>query len=854
MKHSQRSGWTPVTNRTPGSRGRLRSRILAAATCLAVAGTTAWVPVASASAKPAERSAGANWSVRPDHVYGSPVRALIDGGLARPPIPVGVGRPARSGFGSALVGSAPVGKGPSALAVDAATHTIYVANGSNANGPNAGGNTVSVIDDRYCNAQDVSRCKGPWPTITVGDLPGGVAVDPKTDTVYVTDFGASTVSVFNGATCNATDHAGCGQTPATVPVGAAPLALFDDPANHTVYIANCGSSCGLGGPASTIVSMLDTATCNATDLGGCPTTPPPTADVRAAPNNVDVNQATHTAYVTTIGAHKAQNGWTVFNASTCNATVQAGCSTTGRLLGDPNGPNDGQVDPANDTLYTANFDNTISAFSLRHCNASDLAGCATDKPGIVTPFPWPGFEHDLWVTVDAPLHSVYVSYQKDDALVVVDTRVCNGSHPAGCATLRPPTVHTGADPEGIALDGQTQTLYTADEVGNTVSVIDAARCNAQDTRGCRKPAPAVGIFGPGAPAADPAAHTIYVTSGAHRVSMIDTQACNAHHLAGCAHAPGHATAGTFPAGIVADPGTHTVYIANFGSGKTGTVSVLDARTCNATHTAGCTKQSTLAVPGGHPDGITVNTATGTLYVATITAAGSNLISVFNAATCNATTATGCGQAPATLKVGHSARGFSALSLAVNQATNTIYATNVITNTAPFGGRSVYVFNGATCDAARTTGCGQAPATVNAGFNPWGIAVDQATDTIYTANIADGEHPGTVSVINGATCNGTNHTGCSQAPATVKAGFGAVGIAIDPTANMIYIANTEDTSASVINGNACNGTDHTGCGRTPAKASVGNYPGAIAADPTVRTAYVTNFDNTVSVIPLTHPMR
>jgi YVTN family beta-propeller protein len=740
------------------------------------------------------------------------------------------------------------------VALDPATHTLYVANGSNPAGPNAGGNTVSVIDDRRCNAQDVSRCKGPWPTITVGNLPAGVAVDQKTDTVYVTNSGDDTVSVFNGATCNATDTSGCGQKPATVPVGLEPLALFDDPADHTVYIANCGSSCSGSGRASTVVSMLDTATCDATDLASCPATPPPTVDVGAAPDNIDVARATHTAYVTTIGAHRAQNGWAVFDARTCNAAVQAGCGTLGRLAGDPAGPNAAQVDPANNTLYTANFDNTISAFDLRHCSAGDLAGCAADKPGIVTPFPWSGFEHDLWVAVDARLHSVYVSYQKDNALIVVDTNVCNGSHLAACAALRPPTIHTGADPEGIVLDGQTQTLYTADEVGNTVSVIDAARCNAHTTKGCRHPAPAVRIFEPGATAADPAAHTTYVTTGAHAISMINTRACNTHHLAGCTHTPAQATVGTFPAAIAADLPAHTVYVASFGSGKTGTVSVLDARTCNATRATGCTRQPALQVPGGHPDGLAVNTATGTLYVATITAHGPNLISVFNAATCNATTTTGCGQAPAALQAGHSAGGNSALSLAVNQATNTIYATNVITNTAPFRGRSVSVFNGATCNATDHTGCGQVPATVNAGFNPWGIAVDQATDTIYTANIADGEHPGTVSVINGATCNGTHHTGCGQTPSKVRAGFGAVGIAIDPAANMIYVANIEDTSLSVINGATCNGTHHTGCQHTPAKAAVGNYPGALATDPAAGTAYISNADNTVSVIPLTHPMR
>lgn len=75
-------------------------------------------------------------------------------------------------FGSALVASAPVGNGPDFAAVDPATHTLYVTNGFNDNGPtNAGGNTVSVIDERHCQADDVSRCKGPWPTLTVGSDP-----------------------------------------------------------------------------------------------------------------------------------------------------------------------------------------------------------------------------------------------------------------------------------------------------------------------------------------------------------------------------------------------------------------------------------------------------------------------------------------------------------------------------------------------------------------------------------------------------------------------------------------------------------------------------------------------------------
>jgi DNA-binding beta-propeller fold protein YncE len=758
-----------------------------------------------------------------------------------------------------MVGSAPVGNGPSFLAMDPATHTIYVANGYNDNGPQAGGDTVSVIDARHCNAQDVSRCKGPWPTITVGnrtpgDLPGGIAIDVKTDTVYVANVGANTVSVFNGVTCNATDTSGCGQKAAEVPVGLQPLTVTADPANHTVYVTDFGAPALGGSPGnSTTVSMINSATCNAADLAACPAKPPPTVNVAAAPNDVTVDQATHTVYVTTIGAPKAQNGWAVFNADTCNATVQTGCATLGRLIGDPVGPNGAAFDPANDTLYTANWDNTISAFGLRHCDAADLAGCATDKPGIVSPVPPNNIEHDLYMAVDTRLHSVYVTYEKDDSLMVVNTRVCNGQHLAGCATLRPPTIHTGTDPEGIVFDTHTQTLYTADEVGDDVSVIDAARCNATVTSGCRRPPPAIPLPGPGALTADPATSTLYVATGTNTVAMINTRDCNTHHLAGCIHTPAQATVGAGPSAVAADLPAHTVYVANLDSGKTGSVSVIDAATCNATRTTGCGNLPALQVPGGHPVGIAVNTATDTLYVATITAHGPDLISVFNAAACNATHTTGCGQAPAILKVGDSggAQFGSALSLAVDQATNTVYATNVVTNTNPYGGDDVYVINGATCDAATTNGCGQTPATIKAGFNPWGIAVDEATDTIYTANNADGEHSGTVSVINGAACNGTDHTGCGQTPASVRAGFGAIGIAIDPTANMVYVANLEDTSTSVINGATCNATDRTGCHRVPPKDAVGNYPFAIALDPIACTAYVTNGDNTVSVIPLTH---
>jgi DNA-binding beta-propeller fold protein YncE len=762
------------------------------------------------------------------------------------------------GFRSALVGSAPVGNGPGFMAVDPATHTLYVTNGFSADGNPDGGNTVSMIDERHCQAADVSRCKGPWPTLTVGSdpnaNPSGVAIDERTDTVYVSNAGDNTVSVFNGATCNAETSAGCGQTPAIVPVGMLPVAIFDDAANNTVYIPNA---------IDDDVSMLDSATCNATDLAACPTTPPPTVTVPSNPIAGAVDRSTHTVYVTVcgdrdFGCPAGPNGVSVFDASTCNATVQSGCDQLG-ILPTAIPPNDAQVDRANQTLYTANNDNTISAFDLRICNAADLAGCATDTPGTVTLPASPGFNLTLWVAVDPANHSVYVTNQKDDSVMVVNANVCNGSDLAGCAALDPPEIHTGADSQVLTLDSDTQTLYTANQLDNDVSVIDASRCDAQTTSGCRHPVPEAAIPAGGL-AADPAVHTTYVASSATAVAMIDDSTCNAFHTAGCAQTLPSVTVGTDPSAVAVDPTTHTVYVANQGAGLTGTVTVFDDRSCNATNQTGCTTTSTLEVPDGNPVAIAVNPVTNTVYAATLTSnGGPDLISVFNGSTCNATTTSGCGQTPANAATGPDggAPFASTESVAVNAATNTVYATSDVLDANPYIGDSVYVINGTTCDAANTAGCGNPPATISPGSdpvfgdaNPFGIAVDQATDTIYTANIFNGEGPGTVSVINGNICNAHHTSGCGQTPAVAPAGFGANGIAVDQSTNQVYATNIEDTSVTTINGNSCNRTDAGGCNETRTEATVGDYPSSISVDPAAGTAYVANSEG-VSVIPLNH---
>jgi YVTN family beta-propeller protein len=75
-------------------------------------------------------------------------------------------------------------------------------------------------------------------------------------------------------------------------------------------------------------------------------------------------------------------------------------------------------------------------------------------------------------------------------------------------------------------------------------------------------------------------------------------------------------------------------------------------------------------------------------------------------------------------------------------------------------------------------------SVQVGFGPYGVAVNEATDTVYVAN----HRSSTVSVIDGAT---------NTVTATANASAYPDGVAVDDTTDTIYAANYDSISASVI---------------------------------------------------------
>lgn len=321
-------------------------------------------------------------------------------------------------------------------------------------------------------------------------------------------------------------------------------------------------------------------------------------------------------------------------------------------------------------------------------------------------------------------------------------------------------------------------------------------------------------------------HTVYVGNGTTgTMSLIDASTCNARIGRSCARQVTAVTAGTDPIGIAIDESTETVYVANFS----GSVAVVDGRTCDARHASGCQAALATVPVGVYPQFLAVDSRTHTVYVAN---SGSNTVSVIDGRSCNARSTAGCRRPRASVSVGP-----IPFTLAVNDRTDSVYVTDL-------GSTTVSVIDGATCNAADVSGCRRRPRTIDVGEAPGGIAVDRSTNTIYVT----GETTNDVAVIDGRRCNASRRSGCGERPVHVAAGAGARGIALNEVTHAVYVANTAANTVTVLDGSTCNAASHRGCRRRAAVASVGLSPRRVAVDERTNTVYVTNAgSNSVTIL-------
>jgi YVTN family beta-propeller protein len=438
------------------------------------------------------------------------------------------------------------------------------------------------------------------------------------------------------------------------------------------------------------------------------------------------------------------------------------------------------------------------------------------------------------VALDPSSGTVFAVNHFDDTLSVIDTRTCNGTTTSGCGG-RPrneqatPEQDPGFNsfPNAVTLVPQTGSAYVLNVGGrNVISVVSVSHCNATDTTGCRTEAPSVPDH-EATISADPVTGTIYASNTSRpQIDVLNAAACHTGNLTGCAAAAeipvGHPMASV----SAVDETTRTLYASD---PTAGTVAVINTATCNVRDTAGCAQHAPVIKIGASPNTPVVDTATRTLYVSY----GSNAdrVAVINAATCNATRTSGCGQTPAVVKV-----GTGTAVLAVSTATNTVYAPNSGTS---FNGHTMSVINGATCNGTSHSGCSHLTATVTVGTGPFGVAVNDRTHTVYVVNNAFGDAAGTVSVINGATCNGTVTAGCGRHFPIMATGVAPQLAAIDAATGIIYVTDFGSAGVTVLDGSHCNASVISGCGAPLREQAVGSEPFGLAISQQTSTVYVTD---------------
>jgi DNA-binding beta-propeller fold protein YncE len=722
------------------------------------------------------------------------------------------------------------------------THTLYVSNSND--------NTVSVINTATCNTLGLSGCKKHAPVVRVGHLPLGLAVDQDTNTVYVADAVDGRVSVINGATCDASDSSGCSQKPGTVAVGAFGDAVSVDPVTNTVFVTNQGARPGT-------VSVIDGNSCNGALRSGCAGQPFTTVTVGGGPSGIGFNPKTNTIYVANTGMDPNENPvprgntLSVINGATCHPEDKAGCAPVGTVRTGP-APAAVAVDPGTDTVYVANTHDpgshapgTVSVLDGSRCNGTDPSGCASQAEHHVTVGRDP-----IGVAVDPGDHSVYVTNPGDDTVSVINARTCTRERRSGCNT-RPPTMALGIAPSWAVVDTARHTVYVTEVADNNIAVLSDTVCNSRSSAGCRHLARTVpaGSY-PSAAATDLRFHTVYIgdAHGGHApytVSMINAATCNAATRSGCQRRPRALPADGIPFNIAVNQRTNTVYV-----GTSGPLEVIDAATCNATTSAGCKHTAKVLAGGG---AVAVDPSTDTIYADNFRPDGSGYVSVIDGRHCNAADTSGCARQTAknspTIKVGHAPFG-----IAFDPATNTLYVTNAGDHTVSVINTTHCHAGDTTRCRAQSPPIVSIPAIPNT-FGPSAIAVDDATHTAYVTDWLNNFNPGAISMINTTHCHAGDATSCAhQKPATIPAPGPGISIRIDRQAHHVYVVNAADASVSIIDDRHCNAINTSGCRHIP-KIEVGSNPSDLTLDTNNHTAYVPDqFDNDASMFALSRTPR
>jgi YVTN family beta-propeller protein len=244
--------------------------------------------------------------------------------------------------------------------------------------------------------------------------PEGVALNPRTGFVYVTDplsYRISVIDSFSNTVVN------------TIAVGSLPWGIAVNPITNVVYVTNYGSG-------------------TVTVINGTTNKVITTITVRTGPEGIAINLALNLVYVADSGSDFVS----VINATTNTviASAPVGNNPTSVAIG---------PSPIYSVFVTDYGSNTVSVIQPH------VDGSYGVTPVAVGGSPW-------GVAVDNSTNRVYVTNSGSGTVSVL-----NGSTFATVTTI---TIGTGSTPEGIAINAAASMAYVANAGSNTVSVINTA--------------------------------------------------------------------------------------------------------------------------------------------------------------------------------------------------------------------------------------------------------------------------------------------------------------------------------------------------------------------------------------------
>ncbi len=202
------------------------------------------------------------------------------------------------------------------VAVNPTTDKVYITN--------ADFNSVTVMSSRTDKIID---------TISVGSSPRGITVNPVTNNVYVANYESDSVTVIESTIDGVKD-----KVVTTIPVGSTPYGIAVNPATNKVYVANSGSN------SVSVIDISINRTNRVID----------TIEVGHNPVGVAINQNTNMIYVTNFNSNSVSmiDG----SADEVMDTIEVGHNPSGI-----------DINSRTDIVYVANYgSNSVSVIDTKN--------------------------------------------------------------------------------------------------------------------------------------------------------------------------------------------------------------------------------------------------------------------------------------------------------------------------------------------------------------------------------------------------------------------------------------------------------------------------------------------------------